>query len=609
MAINKLEYLQQELMAIYSLLKNNRAGEAHSKLEPLLLKWPQHSDVAHLMALSLKAIGDEKSATEYFLRSLSLNSAQPQVHNNLANLYKSLAQYQHAEKHYLAAMSLQPKFIEAIRNLALCYSANHDYEKAVESFDKVLLLKPEDVVALTGKADCYRELSDFVRASQLYKEAVAIAPQHLNPRYKLAQNYHLNGELPEALDCYQRAYQIAPNEPAVIISLASSLHETGATESSLQLFQQALQTQPDNVSLHERYNEIIWESEFADQFCDSYQSAIAIKPQSLNLRLSYASQLFRAGRTDSASTVLKQALIIFPDEHGLLFLKGQIKADQGSYIAAKNAFEEGMKSTFDKGAAQGLVKVFIILKEYFKAQKVLSQLFEAEPYCQLSWALQSLVWRLSDDPRYHWLNNYQQFVKSYALEAPQGYASLSEYLAALTKVLLRLHRAENAPLQQTLRNGTQTAARLLHRHEPELTELKHQLGNIVQQYVDQMPEDSEHPLLSRKSQDFVISGSWSVKLRPNGFHVNHVHPAGWISSSCYISIPSSMTANPGDLQGCIKFGESPMQLGELEVIEKTVRPVPGMVVLFPSYMWHGTYPFDGKESDFRLTSPFDIAPQ
>ena len=506
-------------------------------------------------------------------------------------------------------MSLQPNFIEAMRNLALCYYANHEFEKAIDWFDKVLLLQGKDVVALTGKADCYRELSDFVLAGQLYKEAIKLAPQQLNPQYKLGQNYHLNGELPEALDCYQKAYQIAPNEPAVILSLASSLHETGATESSLQLFHKALQTQPDNVLLHERYNEIIWESEFADQFGDSYQSAIALKPENLNLRLSYISQLFRAGRANVASTTLMQALNTFPGDHRLLFLKGQIEADQGHFEAAQYTFEQGLKHSYDKDAGQDLVKVLIILKDYSKAQKVLALLFQAEQNCQLTWALQSLVWRLTSDHRYQWLNNYDQFVKSYVLEVPQGYASLPDYLQALTKVLLRLHRSENAPLQQSLRNGTQTAARLLHRHEPELIALKRQLGKIVLQYVDALPEDSEHPFLKRKSQEFEFSGSWSVKLRPNGFHVNHVHPEGWISSSCYISIPSSMNTNPEGLQGCIKFGESPLQLGELEVVEKTVRPVPGMVVLFPSYMWHGTYPFDGNEADFRLTSPFDIVPQ
>ena len=37
-----------------------------------------------------------------------------------------------------------------------------------------------------------------------------------------------------------------------------------------------------------------------------------------------------------------------------------------------------------------------------------------------------------------------------------------------------------------------------------------------------------------------------------------------------------------------------------------VRPEPGRLVLFPSYMWHGTAPFSGDED--RLTVAFDIMP-
>jgi hypothetical protein len=40
--------------------------------------------------------------------------------------------------------------------------------------------------------------------------------------------------------------------------------------------------------------------------------------------------------------------------------------------------------------------------------------------------------------------------------------------------------------------------------------------------------------------------------------------------------------------------------------EHFVKPEPGMLVLFPSYMWHGTAPFGGKEP--RLTIAFDVAP-
>jgi ectoine hydroxylase-related dioxygenase (phytanoyl-CoA dioxygenase family) len=37
-----------------------------------------------------------------------------------------------------------------------------------------------------------------------------------------------------------------------------------------------------------------------------------------------------------------------------------------------------------------------------------------------------------------------------------------------------------------------------------------------------------------------------------------------------------------------------------------VRPEPGKLVLFPSYMWHGTVPFTTPES--RLTVAFDLLP-
>jgi hypothetical protein len=35
-----------------------------------------------------------------------------------------------------------------------------------------------------------------------------------------------------------------------------------------------------------------------------------------------------------------------------------------------------------------------------------------------------------------------------------------------------------------------------------------------------------------------------------------------------------------------------------------VKPEPGLLVLFPSYIWHGTVPFTSEEK--RLSCAFDI---
>ncbi|HEV2043240.1 MAG TPA: putative 2OG-Fe(II) oxygenase [Sphingomicrobium sp.] len=40
---------------------------------------------------------------------------------------------------------------------------------------------------------------------------------------------------------------------------------------------------------------------------------------------------------------------------------------------------------------------------------------------------------------------------------------------------------------------------------------------------------------------------------------------------------------------------------------RVVEPRPGRLVLFPSYLWHGTIPFAAGAGD-RLTAAFDFQP-
>ena len=610
MANNKLQALQQELAAIYQMIGQGAVSPAMSKLKPLKRKWPQNPDVAHLSALAYKADKQDKTAEQYFLRSLALNSKQPQVHNNFANLYKSLGRYADAQRHYLAAQLLQANFTDAIRNSALCFFEQADYQQAIEGFTKVLKLLPEDVIGLIGLADCKRETGGLEEAEKLYLKATQLAPQHLNAWYKLGQNHHLHGALTQAIACYKRAQQIDPQSAQTIQSLASALYESGSNSEAIAILQRGCRIHPANVSLHTRFNEILWETQHSDLFGSSYRQAIKTTPDVVELRVAFIQQLFRAELLKEAAEELANAIAHFGESSELLSLQGQMLAESGNYTQANKSLAASLGIAFSRDAAQNLVKLTVVQGDYQQAQQVLDGLFADQADCQLNWAYQSLIWRLTEDSRYGWLNDYDNLVKAYQLETPAGYNSLNEFLQALESVLLSLHKTDNAPLQQTLRLGTQTAARLFHRPEPELQALKLALASIVSRYIDQMPDDDSHPLLRRKKADFEFSGSWSVKLRANGFHVNHVHPAGWISSSCYIAIPEAMLASEetSTSQGCIKFGESPLALGDREVIEKIVKPQAGMVVLFPSYMWHGTFPFSGNDADFRLTSPFDVSP-
>ena len=111
------------------------------------------------------------------------------------------------------------------------------------------------------------------------------------------------------------------------------------------------------------------------------------------------------------------------------------------------------------------------------------------------------------------------------------------------------------------------------------------------------------PLRGRAKKSYALSGAWSVELQPNGFHVDHVHPEGWISSACHIELPPTLESGH---EGWLKFGEPGIPtLPRLEA-DHLVKPERGHLVLFPSYMWHGTVPFSGPAS--RLSVAFDAVP-
>jgi hypothetical protein len=156
--------------------------------------------------------------------------------------------------------------------------------------------------------------------------------------------------------------------------------------------------------------------------------------------------------------------------------------------------------------------------------------------------------------------------------------------------------------QRPVRGGTQTE-RNLPRENPVIAAFFAMLDAPIQDYVSRLDAASSHPTDRRKRTGYRLAGSWSVQLRPDGFHTNHVHPMGWLSSAYYVELPERAAQGDGERAGWIKFGEPGMER-PVCAADHFVEPRPGMLVLFPSYAWHGTVPFTGGGR--RLTAAFDV---
>jgi hypothetical protein len=217
-------------------------------------------------------------------------------------------------------------------------------------------------------------------------------------------------------------------------------------------------------------------------------------------------------------------------------------------------------------------------------------------------AYECMAWRQQGDARYGEVCDYDLMVQPFDLAPPAGYRDMDAFNDALRDSLNRLHVLETHPLDQSLRHGSQTTRSLLTLADHVIKQYLKALEEPIHAYIDTMRAPN-HPWSGRKSERFRFSGCWSVKLKPNGYHINHLHPEGWISSAYYVAVPEVTCTGAGQ-EGWIKFGE-PRWPTPACTVEKVVQPKAGRLVLFPSYMWHGTIPFSSGE---RMTAPFDVVP-
>jgi uncharacterized protein (TIGR02466 family) len=180
-----------------------------------------------------------------------------------------------------------------------------------------------------------------------------------------------------------------------------------------------------------------------------------------------------------------------------------------------------------------------------------------------------------------------------------------EFNRDLAAYLEPLHDDKREHFTQTLRGGTRLYDEVFNNGHPLVERLRARIDEAVAHYIANLPSDDRHPFLSRRKAAFRYVSSWSSRLLNRGYHLNHVHPQGWISSAYYVSVPH-VCGDETRREGWLKFGEPTEDFAALLPPRRYVQPVPGRLVLFPSYLWHGTVPFQSTQN--RITIAFDVAP-
>lgn len=557
-------------------------------------------EATQILALVKSKLGKNAEASQLFecyLRKFPGNFA---VWNNFANHLKPLAA-EKAANSYRKAIALKPDYVDALFNFALLKFEKQRHADALPLLEKAgKYARQERIYNLIGLVFLAQDLP--AKAAQSFQQSLSIKPNSTRAMLNYTIALRRQGLVDQAVEFLARHDQEVAENEKLGLEKAALLLEQGKADASAAQLTETIARHPSFIPAHRTLDKIYFETGAKDKIGASLRESYA-RTQDPPLLTQLAATLEKTGESEQALATIQLAAEKIPNDAETLRLQGRLLHHSGDLDAAHTCFATAQQLHPEhREISLEFCRLLIKTAKLPQAEQLLQTTLADNAHDQEALGYLASCWKLQRNPNYQWLCDYAKFAQEHSIF---GGEIDRAFLAELAKHLLTLHQFKHAPFDQTLRHGSQTFGSLFASTNPLVHKLKQRIQEILQDYIASLPDDKEHPLLMRKARRLRFNGSWSVLLRNQGYHVNHTHREGWISSALYISLPDEMESNYPS--GCLQLGQSNLGLPvEQDVAEKIIVPAVGKLALFPSYMWHGTIPFESAQN--RLTVAFDVVP-
>ena len=595
----------EQLNQAIALIQGNQHADAEALLTPLLNQSVTDADVWQLLALARKGQLDLAGAEIAFKQSIDLHAA-PAVITNLGNLYRQMGREEDALACYNRALEAAPSHLPARVNKGRSLLAVSRLEEAITLYTEILEALPEHANARIGLAQSLQRSGQIGAATLHFKKVLAHEPENAAALNGLGVIQKVSGHPREACRTLKRAVTSAPAAPEVRINLASALALSGEESEAISAYREALRLDPLNPELHDWFNGYL--STLAHpEYLHSYAKALDQHPTAGPLAIAYARKLLLGHQGEQALQVL--AAVPMDD----LQTRAYVACERSHILREMGEFDEAVTTARDahqllpdpRNTLELATAIMAAGTDYEEALACIRPLTSSGACGQDTWATYTTALRYAERrDEYDQLVDYEKYVGMRHIETPEGYDNLTTFLQALRDYMKALHITRHHPVGQSLQHGTQTLDDLFSRDESIIGGFKMALTNAIQSFTQGLPSSAEHPVSNRYTGEITFSDSWSVLLRKMGFHKNHYHSHGWLSSAFYLTVPDVVSA--GGKEGWIKFGEPGFRAREPLSPEHWLQPEEGALAIFPSYLWHGT---EALQSDVeRMTVGFDVLP-
>ena len=381
--------------------------------------------------------------------------------------------------------------------------------------------------------------------------------------------------------------------------------DASKTPALIELARQARSLRPDQAKPWESLGRLLLRAGQDEEAVEVLTEAAARLPREPKLHLMLADACYRAGRSDRFREVLEKAPAVPQTDRDMrifhleLWMKArgeEAERAASEALAIDPAHPEALKVLAGRSRQRGEVERMIPLCR---------SALEIDPRHTLARYELAVAYALTGRPdEARALIDLQQFVQLKDLAAPEGYADAADFEAALVEEIKRNPTLKADPVGKATKNGFQTGG-LPQAGERAIPALLDAIRGAVDAIEIQLAESSREAFVEKRPARARLR-AWAVVVPGEGRQVAHIHPDGWLSGVYYVRAPEVIRGEAR--AGCLV-------LGSLEVAGKGVeppwgtrdiKPEPGRMVVFPSYIPHATLPTNAPGE--RICISFDVIP-
>ncbi|MEL6475486.1 MAG: putative 2OG-Fe(II) oxygenase [Pseudomonadota bacterium] len=554
--------MQQQAQTLNAGIQAFQRGDYAATLS--LLSRMRHPTAMNLAAVSAQRLGDDEQAERIFKQASRRFPRDAQIANNRGHFERARRQFDTAEQCFRTALTVDPTMTQARLGLAGVMSDQERWQEAERAWADVLDAAPTSRTAQYGRAKALLNCGKADEAQSLFRK--------------------LHSEQPQA---------------EIAFMLGRAAMELNDVDEAFKAFGESVERNPTGYAF-QALAELAWMNGDRETFhtlIDQAPRGVVATAANLVRQTGDLEKAEAIWRTLAAGSANAEAWSV-----GALIARDRGETDALIHRAGRAlALSAGSDAAIDTLIVGNLMR-----GDVSEALRHIAERRTAEPLKQHWIAHESIALRLADDPGVDHLIRPDDHIRTFRLSPPDGFADMDTFNAALTDAMDQLQTLSARPLGQSLRGAaTQTIQNLSEINEPTLKAYLSALDRPIRSYLEAIGDAPDHPLTARNTGIYDICAMWSVRLSGGGWHESHVHPEGWISAVYYAKVPDGTAASP-DKAGWIGFGAPSYPTVPPCDALRWIAPEAGMLVLFPSFMWHGVNPVnDGAE---RVTIPFDLIP-